>query len=98
MNEQLKQTIQALQGGVTNLDGGAAASNVTSWHQTLSGVPGAETLVDHLAQLKAALEGGDLDGAAALLPGLSSETERLASQAPAADQDGLRQLADLLRG
>ncbi|MFC4454685.1 hypothetical protein [Deinococcus sonorensis] len=98
MNEQLQQTLNALQGGVTSLDASTAASNVSSWHQTLNGVPGAETLVSHLGRLQEALTSGDLQGAAALLPGLSSETERLASSAPAADQDGLRQLAAALRG
>jgi hypothetical protein len=98
MNEQLQQTLQALQGGLTGIDASTAASNVTSWHQTLDGVPGAETLVSHLAQLKSCLESGDLPGAAALLPGLGSETEKLASAAPAADQDGLHQLAAALKG
>jgi hypothetical protein len=98
MNEQLQQTLQALKGGLTGIDASTAASNVTGWHKTLDGVPGAETLVGHLASLKSALESGDLPGAAALLPGLGSETEKLASAAPAADQDGLRQLASALKG
>ncbi|SEI99988.1 hypothetical protein SAMN04488058_10360 [Deinococcus reticulitermitis] len=98
MNQQLQQTLQALSGGLQGVDPSAAVSNVGSWHQTLDGVPGAETLVSHLAQLKAALEGGDLEGAAALLPGLGSETEKLAAAAPAEDQDGLRQLASALKG
>ncbi len=98
MNEQLSATLQAAQGGVTNIEADAALSNVTGWHQTLNGVPGAETLVGHLASLKAALESGDLQAAANLLPGLGNETEKLAAAAPAADQDGLRQLAGALKG
>ncbi|WP_216321394.1 hypothetical protein [Deinococcus aestuarii] len=98
MNEQLQQTLQALQGGITDVDPSAAASVVMDWHQTLSGVPGAETLVDQLAELQGALSSGDLDQAAGLLPGLGRETERLASAAPAEDQDGLRQLAAALQG
>ncbi|MEF2276776.1 hypothetical protein V3W47_00600 [Deinococcus sp. YIM 134068] len=98
MNEQLQQTVQALQGGVTNLDPSVAASNVAQWQQTLSGASGAETLVDALAQLQGALASGDLDAAAALLPTLADETESVASAAPAEDQDGLMQLASALRG
>lgn len=100
MNEQLQATLDAVgdAGGVTSLDPSAAAQNVGSWHSTLDGVAGAETLVSHLADLKAALESGDLEGAPALLSGLASETENLASMAPEADQAGLRQLAAALRG
>ena len=98
MNEQLSATLQAAQGGVTSIPAEAALSNVSSWHAALNGVPGAETLVDHLAQLKAALESGDLSKAAGLLPGLGSETEKLASAAPDADKDGLMQLAAALKG
>lgn len=98
MNEQLQQTLQALQGGITDVDPGAAATVVMDWHQTLSGVPGAETLVDQLAELQGALSSGDLEQAASLLPGLGRETERLVDVAPAEDQDGLRQLASALQG
>lgn len=98
MNEQLQQTLSALQGGITSVDPSTAASNVSSWHQTLNGVPGAETLCNHLAQLKTALESGDLQGAASILPGLGSETQKLAASAPAADQQGLQQLAAALQG
>ena len=98
MNEQLQQTLNALKGGLTGIDASTAASNVTGWHSALSGVPGAETLVQHLAQLKTALESGDLAGAAALLPGLGGETEKLAAHAPQADQAGLHQLATALKG
>lgn len=98
MNEQLKQTIDALSAGLQGVPASAAVANVTSWHQTLDGVPGAETVVEHLASLKAALESGDLAGAAALLPNLGAATESLAPAAPAADQDGLRQLAAALQG
>ena len=98
MNEQLQQTLDALKGGLTGLDASSAVSNVSGWHQTLDGVPGAETLVSHLAQLQTALKAGDLAGAAALLPGLGSETEKLAAAAPAADQAGLQQLAAALKG
>ena len=98
MNEQLQQTLQALSGGLGGIDANAAASNVGGWHKTLDGVPGAETLVGHLAKLQDALKSGDLSGAAALLPGLGSETEKLASAAPAADKDGLHQLAAALKG
>jgi len=98
MNEQLSQTLQAAQGGVTNLPADAALSNVSSWHSALNGVPGTETLVDHLAKLKSALESGNLQEAAGILPGLGSETEKLASAAPDADKDGLRQLAAALKG
>lgn len=98
MNEQLQQTIQALQGGVTSLDANTAVSNISSWEDTLGGLSGGETLTSQLAQLRSALESGDLDAAADLLPGVASETESLADAAPAADQDGLRQLASLLRG
>ena len=98
MNEQLQQTLTALKGGITGLDASTAASNVSGWHKTLDGVPGAETLVGHLAKLQEALKSGDLAGAAALLPGLGSETEKLASGAPAVDKDGLHQLATALKG
>ncbi|WP_425144987.1 hypothetical protein [Deinococcus sp.] len=98
MNEQLQQTLQALSGGLTSLDASTAASNVGGWHQTLSGVPGAETLVGHLEKLQTALKSGDLAGAAALLPGLGSETEKLAAHAPEADKAGLHQLATALKG
>ena len=98
MNEQLQQTIDALSGGLQSVPASAAVANVTSWHQTLDGVPGAETVVDHLASLKSALESGDLEGAAALLPDLGAATESLAPDAPAADRDGLRQLAAALQG
>ncbi|PNY81512.1 hypothetical protein [Deinococcus koreensis] len=98
MNQQLQQTIQALSGGIQGVDPSTAISNVTSWHQTLDGVPGAETVVDHLASLKSALESGDLEGAAAILPDLGAATEDLSGAAPAADQDGLRQLAAALQG
>lgn len=98
MNQQLQQTIEALSGGIQSVDASAAVANVTSWHKTLDGVPGAETIVEHLASLKAALEGGDLEGAAALLPDLGAATEDISSAAPAADQDGLRQLAAALQG
>ncbi|AZI42016.1 hypothetical protein EHF33_04000 [Deinococcus psychrotolerans] len=98
MNEQLSQTLQAAKDGVASIPAAAAVSNVTSWHSALSGVPGAETLVDHLAKLKSALESGKLDEAAKILPGLGSETEKLAAAAPAADKDGLMQLAKALKG
>jgi hypothetical protein len=98
MNEQLQQTIQALQGGVTNLDADTAVSNISSWEDTLGGLSGGDMLTDQLAQLRSALESGDLDSAADMLPGIASQTEGLADAAPAADQDGLRQLASLLRG
>ncbi|AWN23906.1 hypothetical protein DKM44_12255 [Deinococcus irradiatisoli] len=98
MNEQLSATLQAAQGGVANIPADAAITNVTTWHSALSGVPGAETLVDHLAQLKSALESGNLQQAAGLLPGLGSETEKLAQNAPEADKEGLRQLAAALKG
>ncbi|GHG32671.1 hypothetical protein GCM10017784_27800 [Deinococcus indicus] len=98
MNEQLQQTIDALSGGLQGVPASAAVANVTSWHQTLDGVPGAETIVEHLESLKAALESGDLEGAAALLPDLGAATESIAADAPAADQDGLRQLAAALQG
>lgn len=98
MNEQLQQTLSALGGGITSVDASTAASNVGGWHKTLDGVPGAETLVGHLAKLQDALKSGDLQGAAALLPGLGSETEKLAASAPEADQAGLKQLASALKG
>ncbi|BDP42799.1 hypothetical protein DAETH_27680 [Deinococcus aetherius] len=98
MNEQLRQTLQALGGGVTNVDPSAAATVALDWQQTLTDVPGAATLADHLAQLQGVLSSGDLEEAARLLPALADETERLAANAPAEDQDGLRQLAALLRG
>ncbi|QFP75464.1 hypothetical protein [Deinococcus sp. AJ005] len=98
MNQQLQQTIQALSGGVAGVDAQTAVSNVTSWHGTLDGVPGAESVTSMLAQLKSALEGGDLAGAAAMLPDLGSETSKLASAAPAEDQEGLRQLGSALGG
>ena len=100
MNEQLSATLKAATsaGGVTNIDASTALSNVTSWHSTLNGVPGAETLVSHLAQLKTALESGDLAGAAGILQGLGSETEKLASAAPEADKEGLKTLAAALKG
>ncbi|GGK94575.1 hypothetical protein [Deinococcus radiotolerans] len=98
MNQQLQQTIAALSGGLQGVPADAAVENVTTWHQTLDGVPGAETVVEHLASLKAALEQGDLEGAAALLPDLGAATEALAPAAPEADQDGLRQLAAALQG
>ncbi|MDL2344189.1 hypothetical protein QOL99_08490 [Deinococcus sp. MIMF12] len=97
MNDQLQQTLQALQGGVTSVDAGAAVSNISAWEQTLGGASGAGGITGQLSQLRSMLEGGDLDGAAALLPGLADATEQAASSAPAADQDGLRQLASLLR-
>jgi len=98
MNEQLQQTLSALGGGITSVDASTAASNVSGWHKTLDGVPGAETLVSHLSKLHDALNSGDLQSAAALLPGLSSETEKLAASAPEADQAGLKQLAQALKG
>lgn len=98
MNEQLQQTLQALQGGVTGVDPSAAATNVLNWQQTLSGMPGAEALVGHLSELQGILSSGDLQAAATLLPALADETERLAATAPAQDQEGLRRLAALLRG
>ena len=98
MNSQLQSTIQALSGGLTNVDADTAVSNVTSWHSTLSGAAGAENVVAGLAELKAALEGGDLEGDDDLLPNLGSEVEAIVSAAPAEDQDGLRQLAELLQG
>lgn len=97
MNEQLQQTLKALGGGLSGVDASTASSNVASWHSALSGVPGAETLVSHLASLKSSLDSGDLQGAAGLLSGIGSETEKLAASAPAADQDGLRQLASALK-
>lgn len=98
MNEQLQQTLQALGGGVTNADPSAAATTVLDWQQTLTGVPGAEALVGHLSELQGALSSGNLESAAALLPALADETEGLAAAAPAGeDQQGLRQLAALLR-
>lgn len=98
MNEQLQQTLQALSGGLGGIEAGAAVSNVGGWHKTLNGVPGAETLVSHLASLQEALKSGDLSGAAALLPGLGSETAKLAAVAPEADKAGLQQLAAALQG
>lgn len=98
MNAQLQQTLQALSGGITDVDPSAAIANVASWQQALDGVPGAENLVDQLADLRSALESGDLEGAAGLLPDLGAETESLAAAAPAEDQDGLRQLASALQG
>lgn len=100
MNEQLSGTLKAATaaGGVTKIDASTAVSNVTSWHSALNGVPGAETLVSHLAKLKAALESGDLAGAAGILPGLGSETEKLAAAAPDADKEGLKTLAAALKG
>ena len=98
MNQQLQQTIAALSGGLQGVPADAAIANVTTWHQTLDGVPGAETVVEHLASLKSALESGDLEGAAALLPDLGAATERLAPAAPEDDQDGLRQLASARQG
>lgn len=98
MNEQLQQTLQALQGGITGVDPSAAADVVSGWQQTLGGVPGAETLVGQLGQLQGALSSGDLETAASLLPSLGSQTQSLADAAPAEDQDGLRQLAAALQG
>ena len=98
MNDQLAQTLQALSGGLTGVPAEAAVSNVQGWQATLGGVPAASTLVSHLKSLEEKLSGGDLAGAAALLPGLGAETEKLASSAPAADQDGLHQLASALKG
>ncbi|PTA68667.1 hypothetical protein [Deinococcus arcticus] len=98
MNQQLQQTLQALSGGLQGVPASAAVQNVTAWHETLEGVPGAEIVVEHLASLKSALESGDLEGAAALLPDLGAATESLAADAPEADQDGLRQLATALQG
>ena len=95
MNEQLQQTLQALQGGVTGLDAGTAVSNISAWEQTLGGAGGA--LTGQLSSLRSMLESGDLDGAAAMLPSIADATEQAAQMAPAADQDGLRQLASLLR-
>ncbi|WP_420595767.1 hypothetical protein [Deinococcus sp.] len=98
MNDLLSKTLQAAQGGVANIPADAALSNVTSWHSTLNGVPGAESVTSNLAKLKTALEGGDLQGAAGILPSLGSDTEKLASAAPDADKDGLKQLAAALKG
>ena len=98
MNQQLQQTIQALSGGVQGVDAQTAISNVSSWHSTLDGVPGAESVTSQLAQLKTALESGNLQAAADLLPSLGRETGQLADVAPAEDQEGLRQLASTLGG
>lgn len=98
MNEQLQQTLNALQGGLTGVDAATAASNVRGWSSALTGVPGAESLVSQLDELGDALEGGDLQGAADMLPGIGSETEMLADAAPAEDAAGLRQLASALKG
>ncbi|KQR27786.1 hypothetical protein [Deinococcus sp. Leaf326] len=98
MNSQLQSTIQALSGGLTTVDADTAVSNVSSWHSALSGAAGAENVVAGLAELKAALESGNLEEAANLLPNLGSEVEAIVSAAPAEDQAGLRQLAGILKG
>lgn len=98
MNSQLRSTIQALSGGLSSVDADTAVSNVSTWQGALSGAPGAENVVAGLGELQVALENGDLEGAADLLPNLGREVEALIPDAPEADQEGLRQLADLLQG
>ena len=64
-----------------------------------------EQLQQTLTALKGGITGVDASAAASnvggwhkTLPGLGSETEKLASGAPAADKDGLHQLATALKG
>lgn len=98
MNEQLQQTLGALQGGLTDIDPATAASNVRSWVNTLQGasVPGAENLTADLSDLADRLESGDLEGVGGLLARIGQATNSAASAAPQADQDGLRQLGSTL--
>ena len=98
MNSQLQSTLQALSGGLANVDPDTAVSNVATWQGALSSLPGGENLVAGLGELQVALENGDMEAAADLLPDLGSEVESLIADAPAEDQEGLRQLADLLQG
>ena len=98
MNSLLQQTLDAAQGGLTNIDPATAANNVRSWQDTLSGanLPGAGQLNSDLGQLASALESGDLAGAGPLLSRLGSSTTSAASAAPSEDQSGLQQLGSAL--
>lgn len=98
MNRQLQDTLQALSGGLADVDPQTAISNVATWQGALSSLPGGENLVAGLGELQIALENGDLEAAADLLPDLGGEVESLIADAPEDDQAGLRQLADLLQG
>ncbi|WP_420595768.1 hypothetical protein [Deinococcus sp.] len=100
MNDLLRGTLQAAQGGITNIDAATAIGNISSWEATLGsvGLPGTDLMTDNLSALKSALQSGDLESAAAILPLLGAQTQSAADIAPDEDVDGLNQLASALMG
>ena len=91
-------TIDALKGGVSKIPASAALANIDSWHTTLNGVPGAETICADLASLKRHLQATppDSKALASLLGKIGQETTKLAAGAKGDDAPKLKELGTML--
>lgn len=96
----LSGTIEALQGGVTELSPSLALNNINSWITTLreANDPGLDDLADTLDELRAELREEPIDGSAVaeILATLSEETSEAAAEAGPGVADQLNQLSSLL--
>ncbi len=100
MEEQLQQTLQAAQGGLTNLDPAAGLDLVESWIATLQGanLPPESTIVEDLRDLADRLQTGNFEGLGQVLTQLAGQTTALAGAAPGEVSKSLQQLGSFLSG
>jgi hypothetical protein len=97
---ELDATIQAAEGGLTNLPVSAAVSNIEGWENRLraAGDPSLQPIADNLASLRQELQSPSIDGAAVgrLLNQLGQQTTEAAAGADPAVSQRLNRLGTLL--
>ena len=101
VTEQLEATIQAAQGGLTDMPIGAAVSNIEGWEQRLRNAdnPALIPIADNLEALQVELQSEQIDGqqVGRMLVQLGEQTIEAASMAEPEVADGLVRLGNLLR-
>ena len=96
----LQATIQAVQGGLTNLPAGAAVDNIDGWRDALQNSPNptAQEVYRDLGSLRSELTSGSIDAerVGRLLVSMGSNTQRLSIAAEDETAAGLSRLGGLL--
>ena len=96
----LPGTIQAVEGGLTNLSADAVVQNIDGWRDALQNSPNplAQRVYQDLGSLKAELTSGDIDGqqVGRLLVSMGTATQRLSIGAEGDTAAGLSELGGLL--
>lgn len=99
MNTQLQQTLGALRTHGRDLPAPQAVALLNSWRTALqhARLPGAPALYSDLQDLSTLLAGGRMAEVPVQLGLVAAQVRKVTPGAPPEEQDGLRQLADLLQ-